>query len=160
MTIGSNGVTTYPVKIRLTDFDDALLPGMNIEASITADSAKNALSVPVAAVNRGNIVYVKGEKTQEGDRAPEGFYSVKVTTGVTTDTFVEILSGLNEGDVVYAPQQQQGQQTMMFPGMSGMRGGMGGGMPGGMGGGMSGNRSGMSGGMGGNRSGMGGGGMR
>jgi len=130
-TIGSNGVTTYPVKIRLTDFDDALLPGMNVEASIAIATAENALSVPVSSVNRGNIVYVKGEKTSQEDRAPEGYYSVEVTCGVTTDSFVEILSGLNEGDVVYAPAQET-RQTMMFPGMGGMPGGMGGGMSGGM----------------------------
>ncbi len=138
-SIGSNGVTTYPVKIRLSEFDDALLPGMNVEASISIASVENALSVPVSSVNRGNIVYVKGDKTREDDRAPEGFYSVEVTTGITTDMYVEILSGLNEGDVVYAPAQES-RQTMMFPGMGGMGGMSGGGMPGGyrgnMGGGM------------------------
>ena len=145
-SIGSNGVTTYPVKIRLSEFDDALLPGMNVEASITIASVENALCVPVSAVNRGNIVYVKGEKTEENDRAPEGFHSVTVTTGITTDQFVEILSGLNEGDIVYT-RAQSGQQNARFPGMgSGMP--MGGSMP----------MGGMSGMSGGNR--MPGGGMR
>ncbi len=142
-TIGTNGVTTYPVKIRLTDFDDALLPGMNVEASINIRSAKHVLTVPVSAIQRGDIVYVKGEKTDENDRAPEGYHSVPVTCGISNDVFVEILSGLSEGDVVYAPAQES-NQTMMFPFGGGMHSGMGGGMPGGgmSGGGMSGNRSG------------------
>ncbi|MBQ2615030.1 MAG: HlyD family efflux transporter periplasmic adaptor subunit [Clostridia bacterium] len=140
-SVGTNGVTTYPVKIRIQDFDDALLPGMNIEAEISIQAVTNVLAVPISAIQRGDIVYVKGEKTEEKDRAPEGYHSVSVTCGVSNDSFVEILSGLSEGDIVYVPVQET-QQTMMFPGMGGMPGsGMpGGGMPGG---GMSGNRGGM-----------------
>ncbi|MEE1013911.1 MAG: efflux RND transporter periplasmic adaptor subunit, partial [Clostridia bacterium] len=161
-TVGTAGVTTYPVRVRIADFDDLLLPGMNIEAEISITATENALVVPVSAVNRGNTVYVKGEKTQENDRAPEGFYTVSVTTGVSDDSYIEILSGLNEGDVVYVTVQDTGEETS-FPGMGGMPGGMGGapggmgGAPGGMNGG--GNRSGGASG-GGNRGGMSGGGMR
>ncbi len=154
-TIGQNGVTTYPVKVRIQDFDDLLLPGMNIEASIIVNEAQNALAVPITAVNRGNTVYVKGDKENEEDRAPEGFRTVRVETGISNDSFVEIISGLAESDVVYVTPSSGSGQQMMFPGMGGMPGGMGGGMPGGMGGGMSG-------GMGGARTGGGmpGGGMR
>lgn len=154
-TIGTNGVTTYPVKIRLTDFDDALLPGMNVEAEISIESASHVLTVPLSAINRGNTVYVKGEKTDQNDTAPDGYYTVTVTCGITNDSYVEILDGLSEGDVVYAPAQESSQQEMGFPGMGGMPGG-GGGMPSGGGGGMPGGGGGMPGGGGG----MGGGGMR
>ncbi len=149
----SGGVTTYPVTIVITDFDEDLLPGMNIDVEITTSQAKDVLAVPVTAVNRGNIVYVKGEKTEENDRAPEGYKSVKVETGVYNNEYIEIKSGLNEGDVVYTPQIQSAA-TDVFSDMAGMMGSMGGGMPGGMGGGMpqggmSGSRQG--GNMGGNR---------
>ena len=144
-TVGNNGVTTYPVKVRLTDFDDTLLPGMNIEAEIVVNTAENILAIPVNALNRGNIVYVKGEKTDEKDRAPEGFHSVMVKTGVSDDNFIEITNGLSEGDIVYVVPVASGnmQQSMMMPHMGSMggmgtMGGMGGRMPsGGMpGGGM------------------------
>lgn len=154
-TIGTNGVTTYPVKIRLTDFDDALLPGMNVEAEISIESASHVLTVPLSAINRGNTVYVKGEKTDQNDTAPDGYYTVTVTCGITNDSYVEILDGLSEGDVVYAPAQESSQQEMGFPGMGGMPG-SGGGMSGGGGGMPSGGGGGMPGGGGG----MGGGGMR
>ncbi len=129
-SIGTNGVTTYPVKIRLTEFDDALLPGMNVEAKINIKSATHVLSIPISALNRGNIVYVKGDKTSEEDRAPEGYHSVTVTCGISNDNFVEITSGLSEGDVVYTPAQES-RQTTMFPRMGGMGSGMSGGMSGG-----------------------------
>ena len=132
----SGGVTTYPVTIVITDFDEDLLPGMNIDVEITTSQAKDVLAVPVTAVNRGNIVYVKGEKTDENDSAPDGYKSVRVETGVYNNQYIEIKSGLNEGDIVYTPQIQA-STTDVFSDMAGMMGGMGG-----MSGGMSGRPSG------------------
>ena len=151
----SGGVTTYPVTIVITDFDEDLLPGMNIDVEITTSQAKGVLAIPVTAVNRGNVVYVKGEKTDENDRAPEGYKSVRVETGVYNNQYIEIKSGLKEGDVVYTPQIQaaSSQQFSMAGMMSGIHGNMGGGMPSGMGSGMP--SGGMPSGMGGNRQGSG-----
>ncbi len=142
----SNGVTTYPVTILITDFDEDLLPGMNIDVEITTSQAKDILTIPLAAVNRGNIVYVKGEKTEDNDNAPEGYKSIRVETGVYNNEYIEIKSGLKEGDIVYTPQIQSSHEGSameeMMGGMRGMPGGStipsgnrmpsGGGMPGGM----------------------------
>ena len=55
-----------------------------------------------------------------------------VTTGVNGDDYIEITSGLQEGDtVVYIPTSSSDSSFGM---MGGMPGGMGGGMPGGGGG--------------------------
>ncbi len=144
-TIGTNGVTTYPVKVRIQDFDDQLLPGMNIEAVITVSEAENVIAVPITAVNRGNTVYVKGEKADKEDMAPEGFKTVQVEIGISNDSFAQVISGLSEGDVVYVTPSAGDEQQMMMPGMPGgmqgagmQGGGMAGGMPGGMPGGMQG----------------------
>ena len=96
----TNGVTTYPVTVEITEFDDALLPGMNVDVSIVVSNSQHVLMVPITAVNRGDTVYVKGEKESEDDSAPEGYKTVKVTTGVSNDEYVEITSGLKEGDIV------------------------------------------------------------
>lgn len=132
-TIGTNGVTTYPVKVRISDADDQLLPGMNIDIYIVVEEAENVIAVPSNAVNRGNTVYVKGNKESDDDMAPDGFKTVEVETGISNDSFVEITSGLNEGDIVYVVQSSSGETGMMMPEMGGgMPGGMGGGMGGGM----------------------------
>ena len=141
----TNGVTTYPVTIVITDFDEDLLPGMNIDVEITTSQAENVLAIPLTAVNRGNVVYVKGEKETENDRAPEGYKTVKVETGVYNNEYIEIKSGLKEGDIVYTPQIKSSGTGFSMGGIGGMSGGgmSGGGMPGGgmYGGGMpSGNR--------------------
>lgn len=142
----SGGVTTYPVTIEILDFDENLLPGMNIDVEIITSKATNVLAVSVSAVNRGNIVYVKGKKTDKNDTAPDGFKSVKVETGVYNNQYIEIKSGLFESDIIYVPQIKSSENSNavfgMMSGMGGM-GAMGGSMPsGGMGAMPSGNRSG------------------
>ena len=151
----SNGVTTYPVEISITEYGD-LLPGMNVDCEIQIEAVEDVIAVPVSAIQRGNTVYVKGRKTDDNDKAPDGFYSQKVETGVSDSVYIEIKDGLKEGDEIVTSitpsgVEAQGEQTQEMPGMGGM---MGGDMPsGGMGGGPS------RGGMGGPPSG-GGGGMR
>lgn len=96
----SNGVTVYPVTVRIKDFDDKLMPGMNVDADIIIEKANDVLIIPSECLNRGNTVFVKGNKTEENDIAPDGYKTVKVETGITDGINIQILSGLKEGDVV------------------------------------------------------------
>lgn len=142
-----NGVTTYPVTVRIDDAPDGLLPGMNVDATIVVEESKDALTVPVAAVQRGNTVYVKDDSAKNTDNTmvggttlPDGWREATVETGLSDDNNIEITSGLSEGDVVYVPQvqaQSSSDDDNMMPGgdMGGAPGGdMGGGSPGGGGG--------------------------
>ena len=159
----SNGVTYYPVTVTLKEYGD-LLPGMNVEGVITLDKAENVLAVPVDALQRGNQVYVKdtakessentnkapvssdstaktGEKQSASGLIPDGFHTVTVETGVTSDEYVEITSGdLSENDTVYITQSTV--TTNEDINMPGMNGGPDGGFGGAPGGNFSGNRSG------------------
>ncbi len=138
-----NGVTTYPVTVVLEEYGD-LLPGMNIDAVIIVSQAENVLALPVDCVNRGNTVYVKGDKTEENDNAPEGYKTVSVETGLSDDSYIEIISGISEEDLVRYASVATNSTAMTMDssssgfGIGGMSGNMGGGMSGGMGGGMSG----------------------
>jgi len=115
-----NGVSTYPVTVTLDETYD-LLPGMNVDGYITLESAKDALTIPSNALMRGNKVYVRdnsaseakaGSKSDESKAAnssgdgliPAGFKEVTVTTGVINSDYVQITSGLNEGDEVYVDE--------------------------------------------------------
>ena len=62
----SNGVTTYPVEV-IVDNPEGMLPGMNVNAEIVIEEKYNILVVPVSAVMRGNIVYVKEEDAKKND---------------------------------------------------------------------------------------------
>ena len=101
-----NGVTTYPVKVVIKDYGE-LLPGMNVDATITVSKADNVLSLPLDTINRGNLVYVKGEKSGDDDKAPDGFKSIKVETGINDSKFIEIKSGIDEGTEVRGPMASQ-----------------------------------------------------
>lgn len=138
----SGGTTTYPVTVRIDDTGD-LLPGMNATAKITIASAENTLSVPNAAIVRGNYVLVTSDSPSASNAdtsmtAPDGYVYVKVTTSVSDDDYIAITSGLQEGDkVAYssdaATKSTDSDQTMDFQ-MGGGPGGDGGGAPGGGGG--------------------------
>lgn len=144
----SSGVTTYPVTIRL-DETAGLLPGMSADATIQLESASDVLTIPTAALTRGNQVLVTADSPSaanavsaggaepEGGQSTSGYVSVEVTIGVSDDSYMEVLHGLQEGDVVaYIETSSSSENTMgMMGGVSG--GGMsGGGMPSGGGGGM------------------------
>jgi HlyD family secretion protein len=45
----TNGATSYPVSIRIDD-TDGLLPGMNVDVSLTVKESKDVLSIPADAV--------------------------------------------------------------------------------------------------------------
>ena len=78
-----------------------------------------------------------GSGKSGGSNVPDGFEAVQVTTGIINDDYVEILSGLSEGDEIYV-SSDSGSSTqtdqMQMGGMGGPGGDMGGGAPGGPGG--------------------------
>ena len=123
----SGGITTYPVTVRIDD-TDGLLPGMNVDAEIVIAEKDGVLAVPSGAVNRGNTVLVTSDSPSASNaleqEAPEGYVYVQVETGISDNSYTEILSGLQEGD------------TVAYIAVSGSPNGMGmmGGMPGGGGG--------------------------
>ena len=128
----SGSATTYPVTIRI-DETDGLLPGMSVDATIELASAEDVLAIPSAALNRGDTVLVtadspsaaNGTLVESTTEDGEDYYSVEVTTGVSGDDYIEIVSGLQEGDTVaYIPTSSSSSEMGM---MGGMPGGMGGG---------------------------------
>lgn len=141
----SGGITTYPVTVRI-DETDGLRPGMNVDAEIILDSAEDVLAIPSGAVNRGNTVLITADSPSAANaldqEAPEGYVYVEVETGISDDSYIQILSGLQEGDTVAYLQTSGGSGDMAMGAMGMMpSGGMGGGMNGGPvagGGGMSG----------------------
>ncbi len=148
----SSNSTTYPVTVIIEEPGE-LLPGMNVEASIIISQSKDCLAIPTDAVRRGDTVkLLKSDKKE--NLTDEDFDDATVETGNTDTSYVEIISGLKEGDVIgiyKAAIVQTTTENNMFGGMSGgMPSGMpSGGVPSNMpsggfsGGGMPGNRGGM-----------------
>ena len=120
----SGGTTTYPVTVRI-DETEGLLPGMNVDAAITLQSASGVLAIPSGALNRGNTVLVTADSPSAANgTAIEGgdYCSVPVEIGASDSSYIEIISGLQEGDTVaYIPTTSSGGFGMVM-----MPGGMGG----------------------------------
>jgi len=95
MGVTSNSVVYYTVKVSIpTDISSNFLPSMTARATIFGDDIKNTLVVPLTAVRtdkQGEYVYV----IKDGQPV-----RTAVSTGVTGDTNVQILSGVSEGDEI------------------------------------------------------------
>jgi len=103
----NNGFTTYPATILLKDYG-GLNPGMNVSADIVVQRTENALSVPAAAVARGDTVLVPqaGALTPEGAVADASKAEERpVNLGSSDGEYVEVTSGLEEGEQILVPLQ-------------------------------------------------------
>jgi len=113
-------VTTFPVKVALESRPPGVLPGMSSEVRITAETHDNALIVPIQAVT------VRPDKSLPDSQPPgEAGTSLaarkrsetlakivfvvdadnkararRVRTGIASDTDLEVLEGLKEGERV------------------------------------------------------------
>lgn len=107
----TDGFTTYPVTILLSEYGD-LNPGMNVSAHIIVERSENALCVPAEAVNSDGTVLVAGEGAFAEDGVtiadPSKIESRPVTLGRGNQDYVEITSGLEEGETVLLPIQSIG----------------------------------------------------
>ena len=108
----TGGFTTYPVTISIQDYGQ-LRPGMNVSAAILCQTEQDALSVPVAAVNRGNTVSVAlpGALAEDGVTVadPTRVEQRSVTLGVNDDNYIVVTSGLSEGETVVYMEQAAGE---------------------------------------------------
>ena len=110
-TIGKSvaGITSYTVTIELENAPE-IYAGMNVDADIQITSIHDVIRVPLSAVRKGDIVYKKvaDETYQDGDTSvPMGYQKVKVEIGQNNSDYIEIISGLNEGDVVLVDKLTQ-----------------------------------------------------
>lgn len=119
-------VTNFNVKIRLIDAEEKLRPGMTCSADIMTDTRSNVVAVPLQAVTvrteeekldknpdvnsqgRGVQVNHDDAKDEISKRPPSVIFLYengkakmkKVETGISDDGFIEITSGINEGDKI------------------------------------------------------------
>ena len=126
----SGGSTKYEVVVSIPR-EDNMLVGMSATATVTVNSAENVLVIPAAAVEeRGPRSYVYTSVSEDGELGGE----VEIETGLSTDTLIEVTSGLSEGqEICYkqlsGTQLERGETEMPtnFGGNGGMpSGGFGG----------------------------------
>jgi HlyD family secretion protein len=118
-------VTTFIVRMALTDVVPGALPGMSAQASVSTDTRENAVVVPIAAVTvrteKELAQPAAGDQSLVAPQPPkvpgkkvkrellkkvifvvqDGVARLRqVETGLASDTEIEIVSGLKEGEKV------------------------------------------------------------
>ena len=105
----SNGVAYFETTITIQS-KGSLSPGIYVTYSITAAQASNVILAPISALQKtsgGTCLFIKAD--QKPDNAvtlaegvvPDGYYAVKVETGLSSNDYVEIKSGVREGVTVF-----------------------------------------------------------
>ena len=92
----TQGVVTYPLKASLVVLPDNAkpAPGMNARGQIVTSSKENVLVIPSRAIRTRGSEQVVDVKRESGTEEQV------VTTGASDGGTVEVLTGLNEGEVV------------------------------------------------------------
>jgi len=91
-----SGIVSYEVRVDIVACDVPLREGLTVDATVVTESYQDVLMVPNSAV-------IVDEET--GDRyvarqTDSGTELVRIVTGVYNDSYSQVLSGLEEGDMV------------------------------------------------------------
>ncbi len=110
-TIGksSAGITSYTVYVELENIPE-IYAGMNVDADIQISSVENVIRIPLSAVRKGNVVYKKAntDTYQDADSSvPVGYQKVNVEIGENNSDYIEVISGIEEGDIVLVDKLTQ-----------------------------------------------------
>lgn len=91
-TYSSSG-TTFPVEVSIEN-DGNIKIGMSVSCTINIEELKDVLAVPIDGVqingDRKYVIVVKDGQTAE----------VEIETGLANDKYVEVKSGLSEGETI------------------------------------------------------------
>ena len=113
-------VVNFEVKIKLTDLDPKLRPGMSCNADIETETKDNVISVPIQSVTaRTNVQGTGGDNAEGNEENPNQpvkkaekvkeivfiiknnkAKSVEVETGISNNNYIEVKSGLSGGEEV------------------------------------------------------------
>ena len=122
------GMTNYPVTLSVDNYDGSLIDGTYLQYSFVTSRSDNCILVPTTSVkyfsdmdgNRQSVVFVQRDSRPEDvpelelptfdpsmgmkrtfPSEAEGYYPVIVETGLSDAQNVEIISGVEEGDMVF-----------------------------------------------------------
>ena len=119
-----NGAAMYPATILVDNTEGQMYTGGSVTYSLVASESENCLVLPIQCVKyvpdpetgeNLSVVFVETAERPENavdvdisslNIPEEGFFAVPVETGISDKYNVEILSGVNEGDIVFMQKLQ------------------------------------------------------
>ncbi len=94
----SNQVVRFEVKVRVTDGDARLRPGMTASVDILLDRKSKVTRIPTEAIRPDDTVMIMTGTKEKPVLTPR-----KVTLGLRSDSVTEVISGLKPGEKVEVP---------------------------------------------------------
>lgn len=89
------GGSAYTVKVEIKESNPSIKSGMSCNIQIIASSKKHVLAVPVSSV-----VTLADGKTYVDKVVNGKVERVEIKTGISSNIYIEVVDGLNEGDTV------------------------------------------------------------
>ena len=113
----SAGSVAYYTATADVTVDEGVYPGMQVTVTIPQQEANDVVVLKMDALSfdAANSAYV-----YKMDDAG-ALYAAPVTVGVNNGNYVEITSGLSDGDVVYVESQEEAEAGGLFSLLGGMR---------------------------------------
>jgi len=131
--INQNGVTTYDVTLEI-EKPEGLKIGMNADISMVVENKENVIRIPMDAVNKEKnevYVYVKDENHVENIDSTtftiptnmaevSGYKRQNIEVGINNKDYIEIMSGLIEGNKIYHISNSKSLTEYMMNNQGGM----------------------------------------
>ena len=95
----SNQVVRFEVKVRVTDGDARLRPGMTASVDILLDRKTKVTKIPTEAIRPDETVMIMTGTKEKPVLTPR-----KVTLGLRSDSATEVISGIKPGEKVEVPK--------------------------------------------------------
>jgi len=102
-------VVNFEVKIQLIDSIPEIRPGMSCDADIETETRVDVIAVPIQSVTARTLPPKEGEENTNGKKGPQEVVFIvnenvanviSVETGISDDTHIEIISGLEGNETV------------------------------------------------------------
>lgn len=115
----SSSGSTFDVTVEFQNDGDILL-GMTAKCEIILEKVEDIIAVPKEAINEERDKKYVTVKQENGEAK-----QVEIETGIENDAYIEVTSGVSEGDIVLIEEStsQQANQTQMPQGRGSMQGG-------------------------------------
>ncbi|MEA3421445.1 MAG: efflux RND transporter periplasmic adaptor subunit, partial [Acidobacteriota bacterium] len=94
-------IINFEIRATIHDPEDRLRVGMSADAELILEEHDNVLVIP-----EGAIIYEDGKTfvNIQDDSVPEGMQKIEITKGISDGLRTEVLSGLENGQVVILPK--------------------------------------------------------
>ncbi|MDD5621666.1 MAG: efflux RND transporter periplasmic adaptor subunit [Actinomycetota bacterium] len=111
IAVEEGNIVSFEISIKFGDLEGTeLYYGLSADADIVAEKAENVLYVPIQSVyqeNENNYVDVLiSQQKVDSEDITQAVKKVEVTTGINDYSYIEITSGLTEGDIIVTSRIQ------------------------------------------------------